>query len=125
MSSHVPSTSIFGRASTAAEEEVKHKLMYYLGAYEQHFHEFANENQDWLEKVRKMIEEPAPAPESVHMAEADPEEMKEEMMRVMTKRFTRALRKCAKWDPNSCHLDTVLDVVRFLHMCGVRSVEKR
>ena len=30
----------------------------------------------------------------------------------------------ATWHNNSCHLDTVLDVVRFLRMCKVRSVKR-
>ncbi len=125
----------------ASELAVTHRLMYYLGASEVHFAKFEDENKGWFdllrEKVRGGVLEAAPeeieseseseSGSESELAEQAPESTsvpQGELASLMAERFGSAWVSVAKWDKNSCHLDTVLDVVRFLHMCKVPSVTR-
>jgi len=63
-----------------------------------------------------------PEPEPAEQAPESTSVPQGELAPLMAERFGTAWVSVAKWDNNSCHLDTVLDVVRFLHMCEVPSV---
>ena len=101
----------------ASPSTAKHKLMYYLGAGEEHFGDFAKENVKWFsqvcEKVRGGVEEAAPEDRvrvrvRARRAGARSKSVPQgELESLMAGRFGYAWASVARWDNNSCHLDTL------------------